>query len=52
MRQPTMHYELCTMHYELKYLPTKLGATPIFRPFYETDLERFWSEFEAKVKKS
>ena len=22
-------------------IPTKFDATPIFRPFYETDLERF-----------
>ena len=29
-------------------IPTKVDASPIFRPFYETDLHRVWSGLEAK----
>ena len=33
-----------------KQIPTKVGATPIFLPSYETDLERICSEGETDLE--
>ena len=41
----------CKSQVTPKWFPCKSLVSPIFRPFYGTDLERFWSEPKAKVER-